>query len=132
MTPARRPFAIYAITRHGIASATRLREALPGADLFVSQKLASLAPSNARPFAASDGAVARRHVHRVRLRTSSSSASAPSSGWSRRLLVNKKVDPAVICVDDAARFSICVLSGHVGRGNLFTERVAAILGAPPS
>jgi len=45
------------------------------------------------------------------------------------LLRNKKVDPAVICVDDAARFSICVLSGHVGRGNVFTDRVAAALGA---
>jgi cobalt-precorrin 5A hydrolase len=47
------------------------------------------------------------------------------------LLENKKVDPAVICVDDAARFAICVLSGHVGRGNSFTERIAKILGAAP-
>jgi cobalt-precorrin 5A hydrolase len=45
------------------------------------------------------------------------------------LLKNKKVDPAVVCVDDAARFSICVLSGHVGRGNVFTDRVASVLGA---
>src|SRR5258708_34749831 len=45
------------------------------------------------------------------------------------LLKNKKVDPAIVCVDDAARFSICVLSGHVGRGNAFTERVAQALGA---
>jgi cobalt-precorrin 5A hydrolase len=45
------------------------------------------------------------------------------------LLQNKKVDPAIVCVDDAARFSICVLSGHVGRGNVFTERVASLLGA---
>jgi cobalt-precorrin 5A hydrolase len=45
------------------------------------------------------------------------------------LLENKKVDPAVVCIDDAARFAICVLSGHVGRGNVFAERVATILGA---
>jgi cobalt-precorrin 5A hydrolase len=45
------------------------------------------------------------------------------------LLENKKVDPAVVCVDDAARFSICVLSGHVGRGNIFTDRIAGILKA---
>src|SRR5215468_9232954 len=45
------------------------------------------------------------------------------------LLKNKKVDPAIVCVDDAARFSICVLSGHVGRGNAFTDRVAEALGA---
>ena len=46
------------------------------------------------------------------------------------LLENKKVDPAVLCVDDAARFTICVLSGHVGRGNAFTERVAGHPGQP--
>ena len=45
------------------------------------------------------------------------------------LLKDKKVDPAVVCVDDAARFAICVLSGHVGRGNAYTERVAAALDA---
>jgi cobalt-precorrin 5A hydrolase len=47
------------------------------------------------------------------------------------LLHNKKVDPAVLCVDDASRFTICVLSGHVGRGNAFTERVSAVLGNQP-
>jgi cobalt-precorrin 5A hydrolase len=35
----------------------------------------------------------------------------------------------VLCVDDAGRFTVCVLSGHVGRGNTFTERVSAVLGA---
>ena len=38
---ARKPFAIYAITTHGIGIATRLLEKLPGADLFVSEKLLS-------------------------------------------------------------------------------------------
>jgi cobalt-precorrin 5A hydrolase len=47
------------------------------------------------------------------------------------LIKDKKVDPAVVCVDDAARYSICVLSGHVGRGNAFTERVASALSALP-
>jgi cobalt-precorrin 5A hydrolase len=47
------------------------------------------------------------------------------------LLVNKKVDPAVLCIDDANRFTICVLSGHVGRGNSFTERIAGLLGNQP-
>lgn len=47
------------------------------------------------------------------------------------LLQNKKVDPAVVCVDDDSRFSIPILSGHVGRGNAFGLRVAEILGATP-
>jgi len=47
------------------------------------------------------------------------------------LLVNKKVDPAVICIDDRAQFSVCLLSGHVGRGNAYTQRLANILDNTP-
>jgi cobalt-precorrin 5A hydrolase len=128
MTPMRKPFAIYAITRHGIASARKLLEALPGADLFVSEKLASLAPEGAKlfplpmgPLLADTFVAYDAHVFVISVGAVVRMV-AP-------LLKNKKVDPAVICVDDAARFSICVLSGHVGRGNVFTDRVAAILGA---
>lgn len=128
MIAERKPFAVYAITKHGMAIASRLLTQLSGADLFVSEKLLASAPAGAlrlplpmgptlvETFAAYDchifiisvGAVVRMI--------------AP-------LLKNKKVDPAVVCIDDAARFSICVLSGHVGRGNIFTERVATTLGA---
>lgn len=133
MIPERKSFAIYAITRHGITIAQRLLKHLAGADVFVSDKLLDAAwpiarladplplslpmgPALSRTFTAYDchvfiisvGAVVRMI--------------AP-------LLQDKKIDPAVVCVDDAARFSICVLSGHVGRGNIFTERVAEALGA---
>jgi len=128
MTTGRKTFAIYAITRHGITSARRLAEALPGADLFVSEKLAALAPEGAKRFALPMGPLLAdtfvaydAHVFVISVGAVVRMV-AP-------LLRNKKVDPAVICVDDAARFSICVLSGHVGRGNVFTDRVAAILGA---
>jgi cobalt-precorrin 5A hydrolase len=129
----RKSFALYAITRHGIGIAARLARSLDDADVFVSEKLMSIArarselsgaialklpmgPALAENFAAYDchvfiisvGAVVRMI--------------AP-------LLRDKKIDPAVVCVDDAARFAICVLSGHVGRGNFFTDRVGEILGA---
>ncbi|MGH7417638.1 MAG: cobalt-precorrin 5A hydrolase [Candidatus Rokuibacteriota bacterium] len=42
---------------------------------------------------------------------------------------DKKTDPAVVCVDDDARYAICVLSGHVGRGNAYTDRIAGLLEA---
>jgi cobalt-precorrin 5A hydrolase len=126
----RRPFAIYAITRHGVKIADRLRAGLGDAEVYVSQKLMDGAPAGAKPlplpmgpllsdtflaydchvFVISVGAVVRMV--------------AP-------LLQNKKVDPAVLCIDDANRFTICVLSGHVGRGNAFTERVATVLGNQP-
>ena len=130
MIAERKPFAIYAITKHGIEIASRLLPHLLSADLFVSEKLIASAPAGAvrlplpmgptlsetflgydcHVFIISVGAVVRMI--------------AP-------LLKNKKVDPAVVCIDDAGRFSICVLSGHVGRGNLFTDRVASALGAQP-
>lgn len=130
MTAARKPFAVYAITKHGIEIGSKLHAGLPGADLFVSEKLRAGAPAHALPlplpmgpllgdvFAAYDchvfvisvGAVVRMI--------------AP-------LLASKKTDPAVVCVDDDARFSICVLSGHVGRGNAFATRIATALGALP-
>jgi cobalt-precorrin 5A hydrolase len=133
MIPERKSFAIYAITRHGLTIAQRLLKHLQSADVFVSEKLLDQArsipgladslalslpmgPTLSRTFTTYDchifvisiGAVVRMIVP---------------------LLRDKKTDPAVVCVDDAARFSICILSGHVGRGNVFTERVAEALDA---
>lgn len=127
---ARKPWAIYAITTHGVELGARLAAALPGADLFVSEKLRARAPAGARPLPLPMGPTLAAtftaydcHVHVI------------SVGAVVRmlapLLADKKVDPAVVCVDDAARFAVCVLSGHVGRGNAFTARVADALGATP-
>ncbi len=44
---------------------------------------------------------------------------------------DKTTDPAVIAVDDHARFAVAVLSGHIGGANVLTERVADIAGAVP-
>ncbi len=124
---ARRPFALYAITRHGTGIAARLQTALPEADLFVSEKLAAQAPSSARPFALPMGPLLADTFFAYDCHLFVISVGAVVR-MVAPLLRNKKVDPAVLCVDDAARFTICVLSGHVGRGNAFTERIAAILG----
>lgn len=123
----RRPYAIYAITQHGVKIAARLAEVLPGATVFASDRVRGGLPSAERLplpmgptleqefrsfdchiFVISVGAVVRMI--------------AP-------VLANKKVDPAVVCVDDAAKFAVCVLSGHVGRGNEYTDRVARALDA---
>ncbi|MDI3256359.1 MAG: cobalamin biosynthesis protein [Kyrpidia sp.] len=42
---------------------------------------------------------------------------------------DKKSDPAVVVVDDAGRYAISVLSGHLGGANALTEQVAEVLGA---
>jgi cobalt-precorrin 5A hydrolase len=129
VTP-RKSIAVYAITKHGIAIAERLVAALPDADLYVSEKLYALAPAHARPMPLPMGPLLADtftaydcHVHVI------------SVGAVVRMIAplmkDKKVDPAIVCVDDDARFAICVLSGHVGRGNAFTSRIAEVLGAQP-
>jgi cobalt-precorrin 5A hydrolase/precorrin-3B C17-methyltransferase len=47
------------------------------------------------------------------------------------LLENKRVDPAVVCVDDRARFAVAVCGGHQGGANRLAREVAAYLGAEP-
>jgi cobalt-precorrin 5A hydrolase len=44
-------------------------------------------------------------------------------------LVSKRTDPGVLAIDEAARFVVPVLSGHLGGANAFAERVAGLLGA---
>lgn len=123
-------FAIYAITRHGVKIAERLMAGLNDADLYVSEKLFALAPPGARrmplpmgPLLADTFLAYDCHVFVI-------SVGAVVRMVAPRL-ANKKVDPAVLCIDDANRFTICLLSGHVGQGNAFTERVAKILDNQP-
>lgn len=46
-------------------------------------------------------------------------------------LVSKTSDPAVAVVDDAGRFAVSLLSGHIGGANELAERVAGLIGAVP-
>ena len=45
------------------------------------------------------------------------------------LLQHKHRDPAVVCVDDAGRFVVSLVSGHVGGADELAQQVADILGA---
>lgn len=44
---------------------------------------------------------------------------------------SKTTDPAVICVDELGKFSVALLSGHIGGGNRLANAVAAGIGAIP-
>lgn len=46
-------------------------------------------------------------------------------------LESKTSDPAVVCVDDAGRFVVSLLSGHTGGADELTKDVASILDASP-
>lgn len=47
------------------------------------------------------------------------------------VFAGKKHDPAVVCVDDAGRFAISLLSGHTGGADELSRQVADALGAQP-
>ncbi|MEU8390255.1 precorrin-3B C(17)-methyltransferase [Micromonospora sp. NPDC048842] len=47
------------------------------------------------------------------------------------LLDDKRTDPAVVVVDEAARHAVALLGGHAAGGNALAEQVAALLDARP-
>lgn len=47
------------------------------------------------------------------------------------LLKDKKIDPAVLVIDDHGEYVISVLSGHLGGANELTREIAAVLHAQP-
>ncbi|MFF5054938.1 precorrin-3B C(17)-methyltransferase [Micromonospora sp. NPDC000663] len=47
------------------------------------------------------------------------------------LLDDKRTDPAVVVVDEAARHAVALLGGHAGGGNALAEAVGALLDARP-
>jgi len=126
--------AVVAITRHGIALAGKVATTLPGARLYAPEKFRAeaetAAPGTAQCyagkvgdqvpalFAGFDGIVA-----------------IVSLGAVVRLIAphlkNKETDPAVVVVDEAGRFAIPVLSGHLGGANALAGHLATALGATP-
>ena len=130
MTSDRKPWAIYAITRHGVAIAGRLLPHLAGADLYVSAKFSSIAPPGALSLPLPMGPTLQETFTAYDCHVFIISIGAVVR-MIAPLMQNKKVDPAVVCIDETARFAIAVLSGHVGRGNAFTDRIAEAIGAQP-
>lgn len=130
MMTARKPYAVYAITRHGIEIAKRLTAQIEGIDLCVSQKLLSAAPAGALVLPLPMGPTLTETFTAYDCHIFIISVGAVVR-MIAPLMQNKKVDPAVICIDDACKFAICVLSGHVGRGNAFTEKIASAVNAQP-
>ncbi|MBX6394515.1 MAG: cobalamin biosynthesis protein [Alicyclobacillaceae bacterium] len=143
-----KPYAVVAITKHGAELARRAAAGLGEADLYVSEKFVVSEPAPAGSGACSDdagplAAAVREIPFTGNVKGLLQEGFHKYRGWVLLIslgavvrmiapvLRDKKTDPAVVVVDDAGRFAISVLSGHLGGANALTERVAEILGALP-
>jgi len=108
------------LSSRGLALASRIKAAIAGAEVFGPSELA-------------DGGLRKEAARAFRRRGGLVFISA--AGIAVRcvspLLRGKHVDPAVVVVDERGRFSISLLSGHMGGANRLAAEVAEALGAAP-
>ncbi len=126
-SPATASTAIVAVSRPGAALARRLASSLPDATLYLERRAG-----------ADDG---EAHLYDLPLRPVIQDLFSRQGalvvflpvGAAVRLLApvlgNKRQDPAVVCVDDAGRYAVSVLSGHLGGADALANRVADAIGA---
>lgn len=123
---------LVAITKHGVQLIRDLKEKMPDADVYYMRKFA-YGDEEERGFHLFDGSI--RLLLPDMFARYDGIVSVISLGAMVRMIApimkNKKVDPAVVCVDDRGQFAISVLSGHIGGANDLTNTVAAKLGATP-
>lgn len=123
---------LVAITKHGVQLIRELKEKMPTADVYYMSKFA-YGDEDERGFTLFDGSI--RLLLPDMFAKYDGIVSVISLGAMVRMIApimkNKKVDPAVVCVDDRGQFAISVLSGHVGGANDLTNIVSEKLGAIP-
>ena len=124
-------YAIFAYSRRGVETARQVRTALCGEEdqcrCYAPEKFAEdpflpltqpcaqftgpvFAWANALVFVGAAGIAVRSIAPHVR---------------------DKRIDPAVLCVDELGKFVVPLLSGHIGGANALAERLAEALDAAP-
>jgi cobalt-precorrin 5A hydrolase len=123
--------AVIAITRNGAQLGQKLRDGLAGAHLYVSVRYAGQAGAQKELFEPGD----LKTVLAALWSEVDAFVMIMASGIVVRtiapLLKSKESDPAVVVMDDAGKFAISLLSGHLGGANELAERCAFICGARP-
>lgn len=128
----RNPYAVVAITKHGVQIGRRLQHTFAASDLYYMSKF-------------EQGDEADKHIQlftgtvRLLLPTLFKQYKGLiliiSLGAVVRMIApilkDKKTDPGVVVIDDRGENVISVLSGHLGGANELTHEVAAALGANP-
>ena len=126
--------AVVAITRHGITMAGKIVATLPGATLFAPEKFCVEAEAAApQHYECYEGKTAEQIP--ALFATFDAIVAVVSLGAVVRLIAphlgSKANDPAVIVMDEAGKFAIPILSGHLGGANALAGHLARALGAIP-
>lgn len=119
-----------AVSKPGAALARRLASAIPDAELHLERKLAAGEDDDTRYY----DLPLRPVLQNLFVNRDSLIVFLPIGAAVRLLapvFAGKKRDAAVVCVDDAGRYAISVLSGHVGGGDELARQVAEAIGAQP-
>ncbi|HIJ87576.1 MAG TPA: cobalt-precorrin 5A hydrolase [Desulfuromonadales bacterium] len=121
--------AVIAITRGGVRIGRTLCESGPGLQLYVSDRYADQAGHHCTLFAPHElktliASLWKKHDGFVLIM-----ATGIVVRMIAPLLESKETDPAVVVMDDAGRFAISLLSGHLGGANALAERCALTTGA---
>ena len=124
--------ALVAITKHGLAHALALLPLLPEAHLVVTEKFAPVVPPALPNTVKILSGALSGHMADL-FSCYDQLVLFISLGAVVRLMAphlkSKDEDPGVVVIDDAARYVIPVLSGHVGGANAFALYLAELLGA---
>ncbi|MGR6128550.1 cobalt-precorrin 5A hydrolase [Paenibacillus sp. SER-28] len=124
------PFAAVAITKHGVEMVRNLGASFPGTDVYYMSKF-ERGDEQERGIQLFEGSV--KLILPDLFKQYNGIILFISLGAVVRMiapiLVDKKVDPAVVVIDDRGEHVISVLSGHLGGANELTRHVAALLGA---
>lgn len=127
--PERDKIAIIAITKKGINVAKRIKNMIEESDIYVPEKFNNLDPGLSffsESVSQKIGTLFKSHNSLVCIF---------SLGAVIRLISphikDKKTDPAVIVIDDAAKFVISTLSGHLGGANELTLKISKLINSIP-
>ncbi|WOT06780.1 cobalamin biosynthesis protein [Shewanella youngdeokensis] len=121
--------AVHVITQHGRVIAAKLAQAWPAVEVFVSDALIQTADKLA-PHETAFVLPLSHHIS-SRFTEHEQHICVFSVGIAARLLapllVDKRHDPAVVCVDEQGHFAVAFSGGHRGGANALTQQVAHCL-----
>jgi cobalt-precorrin 5A hydrolase len=123
--------AVIAITSNGARLGRKLLNGLTGVELHVSKRYAGQAGPAKHLFEPTElKALTASLWHKV-----DAFVFIMATGIVVRMIAehlqSKQTDPAVVVIDDAGKFAISLLSGHLGGANELAQRAAFICGANP-